>query len=103
MTHPQGVRPDGAAIERLCRLAQVSRAAYYRHWGEHAPRVQETALRDAIQRLAITHRHYGYRRITALLKREGWIANLSNGAQSGPPIGAEKGPPLPSTDRRRGA
>jgi transposase InsO family protein len=75
MTHPQGARPDRAAIDRLCRLTQVSRAAYYRHWGEHAPLAQETALRDAIQRLAISWRHYGYRRITALLKREGWIAN----------------------------
>lgn len=56
-------------------MAGVSRAAYYRHWGEHAPLAQETVLRDAVQRLAIAHRHYGYRRITALLKREGWIVN----------------------------
>ena len=76
MTHPQGTGPQGPrSIERLCGLTQVSRAAYYRHWGEHAPLVQETALRDAIQRLAIAHRYYGYRRITALLKREGWEAN----------------------------
>jgi len=32
-------------------------------------------LRDAIQRLAVTNRHYGYRRIAALLGREGWQAN----------------------------
>jgi putative transposase len=70
MTHPQG-----HTIERLCRLAQVSRAAYYRHWGEHAPLREETALRDAIQRLALSHRYYGYRRICALLRREGWLAN----------------------------
>ncbi|OWJ59077.1 hypothetical protein BWR60_32545 [Inquilinus limosus] len=79
MTHPQGFGSAGGSlpgsIERLCGLARVSRAAYYRHWGEHAPLVEETALRDAIQRLAISHRHYGYRRITALLKREGWVAN----------------------------
>jgi transposase InsO family protein len=76
MTHPQGAGLQGpGSIERLCRLAQVSRAAYYRHWGEHAPLVEETALRDAVQRLALAHRFYGYRRITALLKREGWSAN----------------------------
>ena len=63
------------AIEALCVLGGVSRAAYYRHWGEHAPLIQETALRDAAQRLAIAHRHYGYRRITALLKRGGWVVN----------------------------
>jgi putative transposase len=74
MTHPQG---EGSllAIQALCALAGVSRAAYYRHWEEHAPLVQETALRDAVQRLAIAHRHYGYRRITVLLKREGWVVN----------------------------
>lgn len=75
MTHPQGFEFGPGSIERLCGLAQVSRAAYYRHWDEHAPRIQETALRDAIQRLAISQRYYGYRRITALLKRQGWIAN----------------------------
>ena len=39
------------------------------------PGREETALRDAIQRLALAHRWYGYRRITALLKREGWEVN----------------------------
>ena len=75
MTHPQGPGSLPGSIERLCGLAQVSRAAYYRHWSEHAPLREETALRDAIQRLAISQRYYGYRRITALLKREGWSAN----------------------------
>ncbi len=44
-------------------------------FGQRAPGRQDTALRDAIQRLALAHRHYGYRRITALLKREGWVVN----------------------------
>jgi hypothetical protein len=38
-------------------------------------RQEQTGLRDAIQRLALKHRHYGYRRIGALLRREGWQAN----------------------------
>lgn len=75
MTHPQGSGSLPGSIERLCGLARVSRAAYYRHWGEHAPKRQETTLRDAVQRLALAHRYYGYRRIAALLKREGWIVN----------------------------
>jgi transposase InsO family protein len=33
------------------------------------------AVRDAIQRLALKHRHCGYRRIGRLLKREGWVVN----------------------------
>lgn len=74
MTRPQG-EGSAVAIDQLCVLAQVSRAAYYRHWGDHAPLAQETAVRDAVQRLAIAHRHYGYRRIGALLRREGWLVN----------------------------
>jgi putative transposase len=62
-------------IERMCQLVGVSRSGYYRHWQRSAPRQEETGLRDAIQRLALTHRHYGYRRIGALLQREGWQAN----------------------------
>lgn len=59
----------------MCGLAEVSRAGYYRHWRASAPRLEETELRDAIQRLALAHRHYGYRRIAALLRREGWCVN----------------------------
>ena len=62
-------------IERMCRLSGVSRAGYYRHWQASAPRQEEAGLRDAIQRLALSHRHYGYRRIAAQLGREGWQAN----------------------------
>ncbi|MQX49278.1 IS3 family transposase [Sinorhizobium medicae] len=48
---------------------------YYRYWQQSAPRQEETGLRDVIQRLALANRHYGYRRIGALLGREGWQAN----------------------------
>src|SRR5207247_7571566 len=66
MTGSQG---EGSAlsVEALCRLAEVSRASYYRRWHEHAPAVEETALRDEVQRLCLANRFYGYRRITALL------------------------------------
>jgi len=62
-------------VEHLCWLAGVSRAGYYRHWQASAPRKAQTGLCDAIQRLALAHRHYGYRRIGAQLRREGWTAN----------------------------
>jgi transposase InsO family protein len=62
-------------IEAMCRLAGVSRAGYYRHWQASAPRREETDLRDKIQRLSIANPHYGYRRISALLSREGRQAN----------------------------
>jgi len=59
----------------MCKLAGVSRAAYYREWEKAAPLREETALRSAVQRLALAHRAYGYRRIGALLRREGRVIN----------------------------
>jgi putative transposase len=59
----------------MCALAGVSRAGYYRHWQASAPRQEATGVRDAIQRLALAHRHYGYRRIAAQLRREGFAVN----------------------------
>ena len=69
------MRQQGYEIERMCRLAGVSRAGYYRHWQASAPRQEETALRDVIQRLSLAERHYGYRRVTALLRVSGWAVN----------------------------
>ena len=62
-------------IERMCALAGVSRAGYYRAWQASAPLEEDTALRDAIQRIAVTNRRYGYRRIAKTLRRDGWVAN----------------------------
>lgn len=68
--------PQGEiTIERMCALASVSRAGYYRHWAASAPRQEETGVCDAIQRLALAHPHYGYRRIAVLLRREGLAVN----------------------------
>ena len=76
MTGPQGLGSD-VSIEWLCRLAEVSRAVFYRRWQESAPRAEETALRDRVQCLCLKkeNRHYGYRRISVLLRREGWCVN----------------------------
>ena len=62
-------------IQRLCQLGGVSRAGYYRHFDAHAPARADADLRDSIQRISLAHRYYGYRRITAQLRREGRIAN----------------------------
>ena len=53
-------------IERMCRLAGLSRAGYYRHWQASAPRQEEVGLRDAIQRLALGNRHGGVARCQEL-------------------------------------
>ena len=64
-------------IQRLCRLAGVSRSGYYRFWQTSAPRAHDTAVRSAIQRLALANgRHRGYRYISHQLRRdEGIVAN----------------------------
>jgi putative transposase len=66
-------------IERMCWLAGVSRASYYRHWCASKPRQEETALRDVIQRLSLVQRKNGYRDgyrlITIQLQRMGWAVN----------------------------
>jgi putative transposase len=59
----------------MCALAQVNRTGYYRQWAASAPREEEAALRDAVQRLALGNRHYGYRRIAAQLRRDGFVVN----------------------------
>ena len=76
MTPLQGLGPPvRPAVDGMCQLAGVSRASYYRHWAASAPRAEETELRDLVQRLALTHRFYGYRRITEMVRREGWPVN----------------------------
>ena len=62
-------------VERMCRLAGVSRAGYYRHWATSAPRQEETAIRDAVQRTSLANRRYGYRRIAKELGRNGLRVN----------------------------
>jgi len=66
-------------VQRLCVLAQVSRAGFYR-W-RHAGSALGTAedadidLRDAIQRIALEWPCYGWRRMRAELRRRGWTVN----------------------------
>jgi transposase InsO family protein len=68
--------PQGElGILRMCALAQVSRAGYYRHWRASAPRQEEMAVRDAIQRIALENRFYGHRRVAAVLRRQGLVVN----------------------------
>jgi len=58
MTGPQG-KGSAASIERLCSLAGVSRASFYRDWASTAPGREETELRDLIQRAVLASKHYG--------------------------------------------
>jgi putative transposase len=68
--------PQGEpTIARMCSLAGVSRAGYYRNWSACEPRQEETAVRDMVQRVALAEKHYGYRRIAVELRRAGFAVN----------------------------
>ncbi|MDA2937320.1 IS3 family transposase [Acidobacteria bacterium AH-259-A15] len=64
------------SIERMCYLAQVSRASFYRSLAGQMPQQEEMELQAAIHEIALEHRRrYGYRRITAELRRRGMRVN----------------------------
>ncbi len=63
-------------IERMCRLAEVSRAGFYRSLQEQRPAEEDMEVRSAIQQIVVEHRRrYGYRRVTAELRRRGMAVN----------------------------
>ena len=64
------------SAERMCALAMVSRAGFYRSFHQRQPDSEEMELRSAIQVIAVEHKlRYGYRRVTAELRHRGFSAN----------------------------
>jgi transposase InsO family protein len=60
----------------MCRLAEVSRAGFCRHWKQRAPRTEQTELRARMQQIVLANRrNYGYRRVTRELHNQGWAVN----------------------------
>jgi transposase InsO family protein len=54
----------------------VSRAGYYRWLGREAPGEEDMGVRAALQQIVLEHRRrYGYRRVTAELRRRGLAVN----------------------------
>ncbi|MFN0193200.1 MAG: IS3 family transposase [Aestuariivirga sp.] len=69
-------RPQGANhVTYLCGLARLSRAGFYRRADAKAPAKADTELRAAIHVIALEHKAYGYRPMTAALRREGFEVN----------------------------
>ena len=62
-------------LERLCQLALVSRAGFYRWRGALPATDADLDLHDEIQRIALEFPYYGWPRITAELGKRGWEAN----------------------------
>ena len=66
----------GLTIARMVELGGVSRASFYRYDEDGVARAdRDMDLRDAIQRIALEWPSYGRPRITAALRRQGWIVN----------------------------
>jgi transposase InsO family protein len=64
------------SIDRMCQLAGVSRAGFYRSLQDRAPVEEDMEVRCVIQQIAVEHRRrYGYRRISAELRRRGMLVN----------------------------
>ena len=54
----------GLSVEKMCRVAVVSRAGYYRSFAEQYPDEEEMMVRAVIQKIVVEHRRrYGYRRV----------------------------------------
>jgi len=62
-------------VERMCDLAKLSRAGFYRFVPRPAGPDPDLELRDALQRVALEFPSYGWRRMTAELQRRGWAVN----------------------------
>jgi putative transposase len=65
----------GMSIKRLCSLMGVSRSWYHERPSATQKARKDVVLRDAIERLVLEFPGYGYRRVTAALRREGWAVN----------------------------
>ena len=59
------------SVRRLCRLLEVAPSSYY----YQDESVDERELRDHIERIALEFPRYGYRRMTAELRRRGSVVN----------------------------
>ncbi len=65
------LRAEGYPVAEVCTVVGLARSTFY-----HAAEEGETdALRQALLTVAGEYPTYGYRRLTALLRRAGWTVN----------------------------
>ncbi|HEY6967727.1 MAG TPA: IS3 family transposase [Candidatus Angelobacter sp.] len=64
------------SVARMCKLADVSRAGFYRFLLQEWPAEEEMEVRSVIQQIVLEHkRRYGYRRVKKELKSRGLVVN----------------------------
>jgi putative transposase len=62
-------------VRKMCELAGVSRAGFYRGPGQVAELSRDDSLTAELQKIAGKRRRYGYRRMTGELQAHGWVVN----------------------------
>jgi transposase InsO family protein len=65
------LRAEAYPVAQICAVVGLARSTFYHAAGEH----ETAALRQALLTLAGEYPTYGYRRLTALLRRAGWTVN----------------------------
>ena len=65
------IEAHGLSERRACRLAKLN----YSTWQYRSRRQERSGLRERLCELAGERRRFGYRRLHALLRREGWQVN----------------------------
>lgn len=67
-----GIEGSGSSTALACRALGLTRSGYYRSSRES---MQSRRIRKELIELSLKHPRYGYRRITALLRRDGFEIN----------------------------
>jgi putative transposase len=63
------------SLKELCELFSVSRSWYYERPTSEEKAHTDVELTDAIERIVLEFPGYGYRRVSAELRRRGWVVN----------------------------
>ena len=75
MISVESTTKDSLSVAKMCEIFEVSRIDYYRRPKDIAGSDADLELREKIQAVALEMSAYGYRRVTAELRRRGEVAN----------------------------
>ncbi len=82
------LRQHGLCLRLALDLVQLARATYYR---PRRQRLDTEELKERIRQLALSQASFGYRRITAVLRRQGWRVNAKRVYRLYRQLGLQKG------------
>ena len=90
------LRQEGLTLRAALALVRLPRATYYR---QRRGRLDTEELKERIRELALGQASFGYRRITAVLRRQGWRVNPKRVYRLYRQMNLQR--PTPSKGRRR--